>query len=554
MPDPDNIEKKSLQELIKKFNTLEDRIKRIESYLFNENILPGNAVSVNPEEEFKWHVNPADSDSTIESNVIEYGLVWLSSIVYLFGIIFLMAYVRNTGYPIIASVIGYSAASVIFMLSNYLRKSFPHLVFVLTMIGLLLLYYVTLRLYYFDAHPIIPGQGIALALILAVIAFHLYYTAKKKSEFFGFISVLLILVTAIISDSTYITLNLILISSLSVLFYFSKYGWWRVLLVGMIFIYLAFLLWFLNNPLMGHPLQAIAYPQYSLLYLFLYAIAFSLSTLFPKDKSISDSVYGLIYITNALTFIILTLLEVMTFYENNYVWIFAVIALLCLVFSVLLKSKTDKLFTPAFYACFSFLALSIGIYGFVKFPFAYLLLAIQSLLVVSIALWYRSKIIVVVNTFLYLSILTGYLSTSASIDSINFTFAFVALATARILNWKKERLTLKTDLLRILYLMAGFIMVLYGLREAVPVQFVSISWMLAAIFYLVMSLLLKNNKYRWMSIITILFTGIHLLIVDMANMEIGFRVIAFIFFAVITLGISLFYSKSIKNKSGSQRS
>jgi len=170
-------------------------------------------------------------------------------------------------------------------------------------------------------------------------------------------------------------------------------------------------------------------------------------------------------------------------------------------------------------------------------------------LVVSMALWFRSKIIVVVNTILYLSILILYMVAADAIGYINLIFAFVAIVSARIMNWQKERLTLQTEMLRNIYLIAAFVSVLYGLYHAVPLQFVSLSWTIAALTYFVLSIILKNAKYRWMAIATFLATVFYLFFIDLAKMAMGFRVIAFIFVAIVLLGVSIYYTKKLRNKS-----
>ncbi len=63
------------------------------------------------------------------------------------------------------------------------------------------------------------------------------------------------------------------------------------------------------------------------------------------------------------------------------------------------------------------------------------------------ALWFRSRVIVVLNTGLFLILLFTYLSTSPKYWP-NISFALVALITARTLNWKKQLLMIKTELLR----------------------------------------------------------------------------------------------------------
>jgi hypothetical protein len=194
------------------------------------------------------------------------------------------------------------------------------------------------------------------------------------------------------------------------------------------------------------------------------------------------------------------------------------------------------------------MALSIAIYGYVGLPNAYLLLVLESFLVVSMALWFRSKIIVVANAFLFVFILLAYLLTSDSIDSVNFAMAFTALATARILNWRKERLTLKGEIYRNTYLLIGCFMLLFSLNNILPSNYVTLAWTATAFGFFFLSILLHNIKYRYLSILTIAVTAAHLFFIDLGQMEIGYRVVAFIVFAVISLGLSLYYTKRMKKK------
>ncbi len=164
------------------------------------------------------------------------------------------------------------------------------------------------------------------------------------------------------------------------------------------------------------------------------------------------------------------------------------------------------------------------------------------------ALWFRSKIIVVANVFLYVSILLIYLIESESIDTINFAFAFTALATARILAWQKERLTLKTDIFRNIYLWIASFLILYSLNQVLPSQYVTFAWTAIAIGFFILSIILRNIKYRYLSIFVIVVTGGHLFFIDLGQMAIGYRVIAFLVFAIISLGVSIYYTKRIRKK------
>jgi len=153
------------------------------------------------------------------------------------------------------------------------------------------------------------------------------------------------------------------------------------------------------------------------------------------------------------------------------------------------------------------MALSVAVYGYSKLPNAYWLLALQSLLVVSWALWFRSKIIVVMNTVLFIGILLLYIAFYPSVDKVNIAFVITAFISARIINWKKERLTLQTEMIRNAYLITLFFTMLFALYHLVPQQYVTLSWTGAAVFYFIFSLALKLIKYRWMAIATVLVTG-----------------------------------------------
>jgi uncharacterized membrane protein len=89
---------------------------------------------------------------------------------------------------------------------------------------------------------------------------------------------------------------------------------------------------------------------------------------------------------------------------------------------------------------------------------------------------------------------------------------------------------------------------LYALYHAVPKQYVTLSWTGAAVLYFILSLILKNIKYRWMAIVTVLFTGFYLFFVDFSNLDTGYRVLAFLFLAVISLGASLYFTKKVRKK------
>jgi hypothetical protein len=253
-----------------------------------------------------------------------------------------------------------------------------------------------------------------------------------------------------------------------------------------------------------------------------------------------------VIVINGILFSILLLLVVLRFFSTDYVVLFSAITLCCLGFSVILHSKSDWNFASAFYALYGFMTMSIALYGIFGLPRVFLLLSVQSLLVVSMALWFRNRLIIVMNSLLFVTILTTYLLTSKNVNGVNFSFAFIALVSARVINWKSSRLQIKTDMLRNLYMLAGFFMMLLALLHAVPKQFVTFSWTIAALAYFVISLLLKNIKYRYMALGTMICSAFYLFIIDLARIEIIYRVLALLFLAAISIGISIYYTNHLK--------
>jgi hypothetical protein len=129
---------------------------------------------------------------------------------------------------------------------------------------------------------------------------------------------------------------------------------------------------------------------------------------------------------------------------------------------------------------------------------------------------------------------------------VNYSFALISLISARIINWKKSRLKIETDLLRNLYMITGFVMVMYSLAHGVPKHFVTFSWTIAALLYFLLSILLKNIKYRYMALGTMICAAFYLFIVDLASIELIYRVLSLLFLAAISIGISMYYTNRMK--------
>ena len=537
--------KMTQREMMEHICSLEERISQVEKLLQTGNRTvraTDNPLLVGADD-----VDTAFANPLSESKVFEHGLAWIGSAVLLLGMIFTMLLVNNLFGGVAAFVLGISSAILTFYLSTILRKSLTYMAFMFTICAHLLIYYAFMRLHFFTDNPVITNVWIVVALLLGSVAFLFYKADLAKSQMMGFIAYGLLVLTALLIDQTQATLLLLAVSTAIVLYLLNRHGWDTLLILSIIMVYSGHMLWLIGNPLMGHPVGAVSSPQFNLIYLFLYGAIYSVVPFLKQKGKLTAEVCNATIILNSLAFSVLLLLEVLTFYSKNYLFIFLGISILCLIYAIVLNYKIASRFDSFFYVNFGFMALSIAVYGYSDLPGSYLFLAWQSMVVLAIAIWFRSNLIVLMNTLLYTVILLAYLITSKSIDSYNISFTLIAIASARILNWKQNRLELKTASIRNFYLIITFFVMLFTLNQAVAVDYITISWGLAAVAYMIMSAILRNVKYRWLAFLTLLAAVIHLFIFDISKMGVGYRILAFIFVGITILGVSFYYTKKLKS-------
>jgi hypothetical protein len=537
-----------LEKIESRLNSLEIRLARLEAALTQpeKGHFYGSEESIQTSEANLIPDTLNEEEKDLESKIGRFGLAWLGNIVLLFGITFLAQYLMIKGQLFLSVIIGYIAAASIFLLSNYLKKSNDHLSFMFKLNALVLLYYITLRLHYFSTSPILQGKTISVILLLLIVCFQVYISIRDKSQVFAALSVVFALITAIVGDSTHFMLPLVVLTAAGAVYYCNRFNWQPLLILTIIVTYTSFFLWMVGNPVMGHPMKLITVQHSGVIYFFGLGACYSILLLFRKREASSDEFFIGATFINGILFTILLIFIVLGFFSKNYVALFSIITIFCLGYSTILHARSDWNFGSAYYALYGFMAMSIALYGLFGFPKVYLLLALQSLVVVSMALWFRNKLIVVMNSLLFLTILIVYLLSSKSINGVNYSFALVPLISARIINWKKSRLHIETDLMRNLYLIEGFVMVLYALFHAVPKQFITLSWTIAALLYFLLSFILKNVKYRYMALGTMISASFYLFLVDLAKIEIIYRVLALLFLAAISIGISIYYTNRIK--------
>ena len=158
----------------------------------------------------------------IESGIGEFGLAWIGNIVLLFGISFLMQFIQSNGYVLVSALMGYAVVGGIFLLQHYLRKSYAILSRTFNYTGIALLYYVTLRLHFYNDAVLIHSEAISVVILLLVVSFGFLYGVIKRSATISGISMVMMITTALVSNSTHVLLSLAVAASIVALALFYR--------------------------------------------------------------------------------------------------------------------------------------------------------------------------------------------------------------------------------------------------------------------------------------------------------------------------------------------
>ena len=534
-------ENSSIEQILSSLRALEERISRIESYL---ELRPTSELE--KEEPSPTTAIAAEDDEALE---LQLGQNWFAKagIVGLaLGIAFLLTLPYNGLPPFLPSAIGYILVAGIFFLSRYWRESFQQVSRYLLGGGLLLLYFTTLRLSYFSPTPALTSPPVELGLLLLVVAVNVMVAIRRESVYLAAFNLTLGYLTALLGGGAAFVLTVLTILSALTAYLCIRYRWNGLLTFGIGITYLTHFVWTANNPLLGTPLQFGLTPQIHLAFILVYAACFAAPTLLREKNSREDAFSILNSFFNGLfgfgVFAVSTLAVPNT---GIAAWNTAA-SLVFLGVSIAFWVRLRSVYATFVYAMLGYAALSAAIVAQFAMPDFFVWLCWQSILVITTAVWFRSRFIVVANFIIYLMIFAAYLFAAPTVSSISVSFGIVALLSARILNWQKNQLALRTEMMRNAYLASALLFLPYALYHSVPPQFVSASWLVLALFYYVAGQTLKSRKYRWMALLTMSLTILYVFIIDLTTVDPIVRIVSFLVVGSALLAISMAYSRKKK--------
>ena len=540
---PETPKNRQNENIYRKLENLESRLTKIEEHLG----LESKKEYIKKEQRSRSGRSDEEISERMELRIGEYWFAKAGIVILAIGIAFLLTFPYQNLPAGIPVLIGYLLVVGLVVVSRAWRDSFSLLSRYLLGASLLLLYFTTLRLYYFSGNPLLVNFNIELGLLIIAVSINLYISIKRNSVYLCAISLTLGYITANLVGLPEIQLLLTTLMALIVLIIYLRLNWYPILVYGIFLTGLTHFHWFLNNPLLGNKVELGSTFSYNIYFIFAYILMFGLAFFRrPKEGNDENKIVPGLFLSS-FGFYGLFLIITLTKFRDHLVLDHLSISVLFLFLAFLFWNKEKSKYATFFYAISGYSALSVSILAQFHFPDSFVWLSWQSLLVISTAIWFRSKFIILANLIIFTILFIAYLILEGKINFVSLSFGIVALLSARILNWQKERLELKTELMRNLYLTSAFIMFPYALYHAVPSGYVGLSWIGVAGLYYLLSIILKNKKYRWMALLTFILTVFYLLLIGTINYDPGIRLISFLVLGIALIIVSLLYTKS-KNK------
>ncbi|MDP2303984.1 MAG: DUF2339 domain-containing protein [Ignavibacteria bacterium] len=526
----------SLLELAEIVSGIESRLSKIESQLH-----PGRFSQ--PEEESEIIPVIKETEDEIELRIGERWFAKIGIVAFLFSVFFLLI-LRIENFPQMIQIFaGYLIASIMILISYWKNEKLGNLANYLLGGGFIILYFSTLRLHFFGTEPLIESLSVLSITLYVICICIIAASVLRHSPYLTALSFTLVFTTALLSDNGIILFSsLLIISSLSA--YFSnRYEWDGLLIFSIPLTLLTHLLWFLGNPILNGTININLDYQLTVLFIPLYSAIYG----FGRVKSFESEAEepGLIiktFLNSALTYMLFLFILLKLENELNPLFSFGM-ALLFISLAAFYWRKQNSRIITFIYSMVAYGALSTAIVLNFGSPNYYFWLCWQSVVVVSTALWFRSKFIVVANFFIFLVIVIASFASGNGYEAASLNFGIVALISARVMNWQKDRLELESEYLRNSYLIIALLTIPYVLYNILPAYFIGISWIFLALTYYIIGKILNIKKYRLMATATLFMSLIYIFIFGLTSGDTGYKIISFLLVSIALIFISIVYSR-----------
>ena len=389
------------------------------------------------------------------------------------------------GWPaVVPSLAGYAAVAVLFWLAQAGWLTFAHGAGCLQSAGMSLLYWATLRLMFFGTQPVFDAHGMGGGAVLAGAALcNLGFAWWRRS---GGLMVLALATACatplVVGAGGFMAATVIVLAAVVVAAALRTQ--WRVLVpIGIGLIGATYFVWAIGNPFFGGAYRWAAAPWFAPGCLLVAMMILGAAALDRAAEGCDDALSNLSAVLTCSLGYGIFLLHTAAAFPARFTLFHVLASGLMLVGAVAFWVRRRSRVSTFFYAMTGYAALTMAIVKASSMPDVFVWLSLQSLVVVATAIWFRSRFIVVANFLICVMIVGGYLFMNENESGISVGFGIVALVSARLLNWKRDRLELKTGLMRNAYLIGAFLVFPYALHHLMPGRGVALSWVGLSLAY-----------------------------------------------------------------------
>ncbi len=529
-------------EIIEYLRNLEQRVSQIEMRLH---------ISPDTERVSKTDGVSGEDQNISEQRIGEFWFANLGILILVFFFTFLIAQPFEEYSQVIPPVIGLAAVLLLIGASKLAQKSYSVISNELYGSGLFILYITALRLFHFTNEPLLVSAVLKPILLIAIPIAVLLISVRRKSLSLNTIGLLLLAATGLILNNEYVVYIILLMLSGAVGYLYTSGVFNRVsyLVMGIVITNISFAAWMLNNPFIGNEILIIEGNTIGILFLLLNMLIFAFVTL--KDKTEQEGNFSDLpsLVNVSLSFILFSSYALLSLKESAALFEFIYFAV-ALGTAVLFWVRKENKLSTYFYSMASFVALSVMILLVEEIPHSLIYLIWQSLIIIGLAVWFKSKSIIISNFIIYMLITLAYFLITKQLELGGLSIGFTALLSARLLNWQKNRLTIKTEFLRNAYLVVAFFSIPLTLLSTLEGKYIGLALIGLALLYYLMAILLTNFKYRWMAHLTLLSSIVYIFIFWFQNGSSFLHLGTLAALAVTLIFVSVFFTKMrIKDKS-----
>lgn len=527
---------------------LEARLARIEQRLGIEPLGGGaasptggsNAASSLHGAGFATPVSAGDLERSVEQS----GFAVAGVVALTIGAGFMLAQPHSNLPAAVPSIVGAALAAGLLLAAHFGERRFGLLANSLRGAGLVLLFFAALRLSFFGATPALDLRGtLGRTLLVLPVALSAALAWSRRSPGLAALSLVLGCAGAIaINTGEFLIVALPLLTSAVVAAALVR-GWPALPLVGAPLLYLTHFVWACGNPILGGRYHYSAEPAAAPLALLIMICLFAATALFRAHREHEDGVTNAAALLNCFFGYGVFLVHTAAAFPRHFAMLHASAFAVFLGIAVLFWTRERARVSTFFYVLTGYVALSMAILKASAIPEVFVWLSLQSVVVVATAVWFRSRLIVVANFLIYAAIILGYMFIAKAETGISLGFGIVALVSARILGWQKDRLELKTELMRNAYLFSALVIFPYGLHHLVPPRYIALSWVGLAVGYYLLNLIVRSEKYRWMGHATLALAAIFIVFAGPGQLAPVYRVASFVALGTVLLIVSLSFPR-----------